>query len=287
MKNRTPITILILALGVLILNACASTLAKRVNPVEQVGLRDTFKIDVMELNTENVESEPYIHRMTITDPQILDQLLNTLDTNLRVTLKLACIPEYELHFHIRDGSMQTFGYSCHGASFIRGQQDFWRGEDYAPPEQFDVLIEEQLALNPPEPIPARSDSSEEAGLPGAPVDLAGTKWVLTSLNGDSLIKGTEITLNLENMFLGGFMGCNGYGGGPDGGKYTATDDGTLTITHPIAVTVQLCSTPKGIMEQEATYIKALQDAATYRVIDDRLEITDAGGETTLTFARKE
>lgn len=286
MKSRT-LTIWILALGVLFLNACASTQARQVNPVEQAGLRDAVKIDVMEFNIRDAESEPYIHRMTITDPQMLGRLLDALDTNLQVTLKLACIPEYELHFHLRDGTVQTFGYSCHGASFIRGEQGFWEGKDYAPSEQFDALIKEQLALNPREPIPARSGSSEETGLPGAPADLAGTKWVLTSLNGDSLIKGTEITLNLEGMFLGGFMGCNGYGGGPDSGKYTPTDDGTLTITQPIAVTTQFCSTPEGIMKQEAAYIEALQDAATYRVIDDRLEITDAGGETTLIFARKE
>jgi len=82
------------------------------------------------------------------------------------------------------------------------------------------------------------------------------------------------------------MGCNGYGGGPDSGKYTATDDGTLTIPHEIAVTVQLCSEPKGIMEQEAAYIEALRSAAAYWVMDDRLEIANAVGETTLVFARE-
>ena len=111
--------------------------------------------------------------------------------------------------------------------------------------------------------------------------------MLTSLNGESLIKGTEINLHFEEAFLGGSMSCNGYGGGPDSGKYVATDDGTLTIPHPIAVTVQLCSTPEGVMEQEAAYIEALRSAASYRVVDDRLEIDNAAGETTLVFARKE
>jgi heat shock protein HslJ len=120
-----------------------------------------------------------------------------------------------------------------------------------------------------------------------PTDLVGTQWVLVSLNGESLLEGTEITLNFEKEFLGGFMGCNGYGGGPDSGKYIATDDGTLTIPHQIAVTVQLCSTPEGIMEQEAAYIEALRSAASYRVVDDRLEIDNAAGETILVFARKE
>jgi heat shock protein HslJ len=117
-------------------------------------------------------------------------------------------------------------------------------------------------------------------------DLVGTEWVLISLNGNSLIEDTEITLNFEKEFLGGFMGCNGYGGGPDSGRYTATDDGTLTIPHEIAVTLQLCSEPAGIMEQEAAYIEALRNAAAYRVMDGRLEIDNAAGETILLFARK-
>ena len=111
--------------------------------------------------------------------------------------------------------------------------------------------------------------------------------MLTSLNGESLIKGTEINLHFKETFLGGSMSCNGYGGGPDSGKYIATDDGTLTIPHPIAVTVQLCSTPEGVMEQEVAYIAAPRSAASYRVVDDRLEIDNAAGETTLVFARKE
>jgi heat shock protein HslJ len=118
-------------------------------------------------------------------------------------------------------------------------------------------------------------------------DLAGTEWVLTSLNGESLIEGTEITLFFEETFLGGSMTCNGYGGGPDSGKYVARDDGTLDILRPLAVTVQLCSSPEGIMEQEAAYIEALLSAATYRVIVDRLEISNAAGETSLVFGPEE
>jgi len=119
-----------------------------------------------------------------------------------------------------------------------------------------------------------------------PVDLVDTQWVLVSLNGKSPIESTEITLNFEKEFLSGSMGCNGYGGGPDSGKYIATDDGTLTIPGILAVTVQLCSTTEGIMEQEAAYIAALWSATSYRVLDDRLEIGNAAGETILVFARK-
>ena len=126
----------------------------------------------------------------------------------------------------------------------------------------------------------------EAKRPGTPVNLDGTEWVLTSLNGSSLIKGTNITLSFAGGVLSGFAGCNAYGGGRDSGKYVATDEGTLTIPQ-MAVTLQLCPTPEGVMEQEAAYIEALQNAAAYRVMDDRLEIDNAAGRTILVFARKE
>jgi heat shock protein HslJ len=128
----------------------------------------------------------------------------------------------------------------------------------------------------------------------ATADLDGTEWVLISLNGDSLIEGTCITLNFaactepsrSEGVLSGFAGCNDYGGGRDSGKYTATGDGFLTIPHEIAVTLQLCSEPEGVMEQEATYIEALRNAAAYRVMDDRLHIDIAAGGTTLVFTRR-
>jgi heat shock protein HslJ len=113
-------------------------------------------------------------------------------------------------------------------------------------------------------------------------DLVGTGWTLISLNGSSLIEDTEVTLFFREAYLSGTMTCNNYGGGPDSGKYTVTGDGRLAIPQ-LAVTVQLCSEPEGIMEQEAAYIEALHGATTYRVTDDRLEIADAEGRTRLIF----
>lgn len=116
--------------------------------------------------------------------------------------------------------------------------------------------------------------------------LDGTEWVLTTLNGSNLVADSNITLNFAEGVLSGFAGCNAYGGGRDSGKYVATDEGTLTIPQ-MAVTLQLCQTPEGVMKQEAAYIEALQSAIAYRVMDDRLEIEDAAGRTILVFARKE
>ena len=116
--------------------------------------------------------------------------------------------------------------------------------------------------------------------------LAGTEWLLTSLMGEDPIAGSEITLSFEKGHVTGHMGCNGYGGGPDSGKYEARANGRLSI-GPLAVTLQLCSEPEGIMEQEAAYIGALHGAASYRMTDSRLEMVGADGETVLIFARQQ
>ncbi len=119
----------------------------------------------------------------------------------------------------------------------------------------------------------------------APRTIVGTTWSLVSLRGNPLLYGTSITLNLMPGFLSGQMSCNQYGGGPDSGKYVMTDQSVLKITQ-LAVTLQLCSEPEGVMQQEQRYIETLQKAMTYRVIEDRLEIQDESGETTLVFVRQ-
>ena len=72
-------------------------------------------------------------------------------------------------------------------------------------------------------------------------ELAGTSWELVSLNGKELIEGTAITLEFTGTYLGGQMGCNGYGGSPDSGKYISKGGGTFQLGDPFAVTVQLCA----------------------------------------------
>ena len=116
-----------------------------------------------------------------------------------------------------------------------------------------------------------------------PVDpaLDDTEWVLTSLNSNTLLEGSNITLNFAEGGVGGFAGCNRYGG-----EYTVANEGTLTIGEMV-ITLMDCQTPEGILEQERAYIEALRNAAAYRVMDDRLEIANAAGEMTLVFTMKE
>jgi heat shock protein HslJ len=117
--------------------------------------------------------------------------------------------------------------------------------------------------------------------------LEGTHWNLISLNGHKPLDGTTITLSFASGILrtlSGSDGCNTYGGGPDSGPYQATIDGGLAITHT-AVTAMLCLGPPGITEQETAYMGALQQAATYRVTNGKLEILNAAGDLVLVYER--
>jgi heat shock protein HslJ len=117
-------------------------------------------------------------------------------------------------------------------------------------------------------------------------ELAGTSWELVSLNGKNLIEVTVITLEFTEIYLGGQMGCNGYGGSPDSGSYHTKNNGAFELDSPFSVTVQLCTDPKGIMEQEAEYIEALMSASRFQVVDNRLDIENETGEMTLVFQSK-
>ena len=117
--------------------------------------------------------------------------------------------------------------------------------------------------------------------PADPVALDGSRWVLTTLNGISVVEGSNLTLRFAAGRAAGLAGINRYSG-----EYVAADEGTLTIRE-IQVNAQLCQTPQSAMPQEDAFIEALQNAAAYRVMGDHLEIENAEGETTLVFTRIE
>jgi hypothetical protein len=172
-------------------------------------------------------------------------------------------------------------YNDHEVEVRLGQVVRLGGGEVKSIEAFDERTRQQIPAGCPGPYWLVGSIS-----PVEAADLVGTEWVLTSLKGESLREDTEITLYFEEAFLGGSMTCNGYGGGPDSGKYVARDDGTLTVVRPLAVTVQLCSSPEGIMEQEEAYIEGILNGPAYRVFDDRLEILDAEGKAILVFERE-
>lgn len=117
--------------------------------------------------------------------------------------------------------------------------------------------------------------------PPEPVALAGSEWVLVSIEGQPLAENTHINVAFDENAFRGFAGCNAYGS-----EYAIGRGDTLTISE-IESSAQGCVEPEGVMQQEKAYIELLSNASTYRVVGEHLEIEGAAGETTLVFTRKE
>ena len=106
--------------------------------------------------------------------------------------------------------------------------------------------------------------------------LPGSAWSLLFYNNGkeamvSTIIGTEITaIFSEDGLLSGSAGCNNYTSNYE------FDDQTITI-GPLATTRKMCAEPVGIMEQEAQYLAALENAAVYTIDGGKLDIRDANG----------
>jgi len=120
------------------------------------------------------------------------------------------------------------------------------------------------------------------GAPGAgpaapPVSLAGTRWSLTQLTGQTEA-GPAITLNLEDARLGGSDGCNSYGG-----AYTL-NGGKLSIDKNLVSTMMAC--PEPIMRRAAAYTAALIKAASYSSDGKTLTLLDSGGALLAVFAKQ-
>lgn len=116
-----------------------------VNVVKAAGLEETVSIDIMELNLEPAD-EPYGHILTIDDTDSLDNIIEALDVNIRPGLRLACIPIYQLNFHLANGSTWLLEYSCgeDQGNFMRGGQPLIEGKDYVPPVAFNDLMRQHI-----------------------------------------------------------------------------------------------------------------------------------------------
>jgi heat shock protein HslJ len=97
-----------------------------------------------------------------------------------------------------------------------------------------------------------------------PLPLVGTNWSMLNYNNGreavvGSLAGTEVTAIFgADGNLTGTAGCNNYRAG-----YQV--DGNNVTIGPVATTRMLCSEPEGIMEQETEYLRAIENAATYRI----------------------
>jgi heat shock protein HslJ len=117
----------------------------------------------------------------------------------------------------------------------------------------------------------------------AATHLEDTLWKLVSYANSegelaSVLPDHEITVEFEGGRVAGNAGCNNYFG-----AYDVSGD-RLTL-GPIGATVMACE--DAVNKQEGEYLGALENAVSYEVMSDRLQITNPEGKTVLTFVRVE
>ena len=114
-------------------------------------------------------------------------------------------------------------------------------------------------------------------LPQAVEDASDTDWSLVAfveLRLDSgmwrhriteVVQGTEVTVGFDEHGIGGYMGCNSYGGP------AKVEDGSITVDRQhFFSTMMLCEEPDGLKEQEERYFSLVQRATRYGIYGDGL-----------------
>jgi putative lipoprotein len=98
-------------------------------------------------------------------------------------------------------------------------------------------------------------------------DLNGTSWTLAELaEGQPALEEPPITITFEDGSLAGSGGCNSYRA-----DFTLGEDNPFIITiGPIIATRMSC--PEPIMEQEAAYLAALEEASLWGYDTGKLAI---------------
>jgi heat shock protein HslJ len=115
-------------------------------------------------------------------------------------------------------------------------------------------------------------------------DLAGTNWIVTGYNNGnqavvSPLVGTELTVAFgADGRVTGNAGCNNYFG-----PYTQ-EAGKIDI-GPLASTLKACLDPAGVMDQEMQFLEALQQAATYNLDANTLDLRTADDALAVTMRR--
>lgn len=118
-----------------------------INVVTLAGLATTIQVEILELDAS---SGSYVHRAVVGQPSSVAHAVGALDVNLEMIPRVRRPAQYVLRFVLRDGSLQEFGYTAEHPSFLRGDQDFWQGQDVEPSDRFGALIQEWLTAAPTE-----------------------------------------------------------------------------------------------------------------------------------------
>jgi heat shock protein HslJ len=105
--------------------------------------------------------------------------------------------------------------------------------------------------------------------------LAGSTWLLTSLDGTTPLAGTTLTLKFSEGGVSGSGGCNSFSG-----KYEVLGD-ALSIGRLLR-SMKACLN-LGVGQQESTYLKAISGESTFRLEGAELRIlSEEGSELVFT-----
>ena len=130
-----------------------------------------------------------------------------------------------------------------------------------------------------------SACTSTASQAGSKSDLAGTSWIVTGYSDGSqalasVLAGTTLTADFAaDGTLSGNSGCNDYSG-----PYKITDN--QVGIGPLASNKKACSDPLGVMEQEAQYMAALENAEVFVIDGNVLELSEVDGTLMANFAKK-
>jgi len=115
---------------------------------------------------------------------------------------------------------------------------------------------------------------------GPGVALTNSEWVVASLDGRAPLAETRISLEFEDDRVGGYAGCNWYGG-------TFRRDADTLVVQELSSTARACA-DTARMDQEAAFLSLLADVRAYEVSrEGRLELRDANCRQTLVLTRRE
>lgn len=103
-----------------------------------------------------------------------------------------------------------------------------------------------------------------------------TTWVLTEMSGAPIPEGVEATLQFDGEAIAGSTGCNNYNGA------ATFEDGTVTVSPAMAMTLMACDGPAAEVETE--FVQTIPTASAFVVIEDELRISNDAGEQILVFA---
>ena len=100
--------------------------------------------------------------------------------------------------------------------------------------------------------------------------LDGTSWKLIAIGNSSPVVGSTLTLAFENGQVSGHSGCNSFGG-----TYKISGD---KLQFDQMMSTMMACVDQSLMEQESAFMKFLDDAQSFEIVDGQLHVYRSSGD---------